>query len=236
MKFVRDNKLLISLFIAIFLVLVIVAVFTTARYIPGMSKYTAKAYYDLPKGQLPPSTMTPQEEIKQHAKEGFIDPIYRERLREARGGVPLPTDILPGGNGLPGSADRKLAGIGPPVIPGYGVAPKDSYDLLYDPNSPYKLIGRPGRLGQEMREMILKNDSKEDMSKAEDSKPDPSVVPVRDVGAKDISPEKFKNALMNLFRVIQVAKNAGEDSSRKPVEGKLEKDSGKKAKEKSPGK
>ena len=236
MKFFRENKLLISLFIAIFLVLIVVAVFTSARYVPGMSKYTDRAYYDLPKGQLPAETMTPQAKIEQQSKMGFIDPIYKERLRADRGGIPLPSDILPGQNTVPTSADKKLANIGLPVIPGFGKAPIDSYDELYNPKSPYKLMGRPGRLGEKMRKQILEYDehvNDPNYGVAEIPKPDPSIVPAGSVKTREIDIDRFRNTLMGIFRVIQAVKDASQDLDTKPIEGKLEKDKNKKEKEKS---
>jgi hypothetical protein len=229
MKFLKANKLLISLFLAILLVLITLAVMTTARHIPGMSKYTERAYYDIPKAPLPESESNPNL-INPRAKIGFIDPVVREKLLEQRNGIPLPTDILPGSNSVPGIGEVKFPDVSQPVIVGYGPVPKDSYDMLYDPKSPYKLIGRPGRLGRLQRESM--NLTEEQLNKLgyndkgyyeppKDLKNDPSIVPFGSIHvAGEQTPSKFKTALAKILRTLEAVKKASETKKAAPMEGK----------------
>jgi len=230
MKFIKDNKLLISLFLAILLVLITIAVMTTARNIPGMSKYTERAYYDIPKAPSPQPDIAPNANMQEYGKIGFIDPVVRERLREQRQGVPLPTDILPGIDTIPGVNDGKYPDVSQPMIQGYGPMPKDTYDELYKENSPYKLLGRPGRLGALMRKVMTEKDkAKPDSGEAiTDTENNPSAVPFGSVHVQAPSESKFKSTLAQIIRTLEAVRKASESKKAKPVEGKLEKSPDKK--------
>ena len=224
MKILKENKLLISLFLGIFLLIVVLAVFTTAKYVPGMSKYTERAYYDIPKAPLPEQTVTGQGNLGEDAQPGFTDPIVRERLQEERNGVPLPTDILPGPGPSEGLDAIKFPGVANPVLEGYGPLPESVYDELYKDNSPFKLLGPPGRLGKMLKEYKEeakkeKNEvKKEEIVVVTDS--DPSVVPDGSVLIKEQDPSKIANALAKLIRTLEAARKASEEKKPKPVEGK----------------
>jgi hypothetical protein len=221
MKFASENKLLLSLILALFMVALVVLIFTTARNTPAMAKIQDKPYYDIPKGETPGSNVPLQERLDRQSKIGFIDPIYTERLKEQREGVPTPSDILPGPGILPG--DSSITGA--PIIPGYGKAPKSPYDVLYDPDSPFKFYGQPGRLGEKMREYMNPDDKRKRETGLIDSPPEetnqtPSKLP-KEIGRdKDADMQTLKTTLMRLFNAIVEAGKNQPDAVTLPVEGK----------------
>jgi hypothetical protein len=230
MKFVSENKLLLSLILALFMVALVVLIFTTARNTPAMAKGGDKPFYDIPKGETPGSEVPLQDRLDRQSKTAFIDPIYTERLKEQREGVPTPWDILHG----PGMLPSKSSIVGAPIIPGYGKAPKSPYDVMYDPDSPFEFYGQPGRLGEKMREYMNPDDERKKETGLIDSPfvmtdPTPSKLP-KEIGRDDDADmQTLKTTLTRLFNAIVAAGKNQPDVVIPPVEGKPDVPADKKA-------
>lgn len=223
MKFVSENKLLLSLILALFMVALVVMIFTTARNTPAMAKNQDKPYYDIPKGATPGSNVPLQDRLDRQSKIAFIDPIYTERLKEQREGVPTPSDILRGPGTLPGNSSI----TGAPIIPGYGKAPKSPYDVMYDPDSPFKFYGQPGRLGEKMQDYMNPDEQRKKEvgltdSPLEETDQTPSEL-AKEIGRDDDADlQTLKTTLRRLFNAIVAAGKNQPDVVAPPVEGKVD--------------
>ncbi|MBU1023769.1 hypothetical protein KKB99_05740 [bacterium] len=224
MNFIKQNKLLASLVLALSMVIIVVLIFTTAKMTPAMSKLSDKPYYDIPKGKSPAPLMTPESALKARTKIGFIDPIVKKKMQEQRDGIPSPLDIMNSSELLAGVQDKAFPKITTPTIPGYGKAPKSPYELLYDPNTPFKFTGRPGLLGQSMAEIFDPNKELLPPDEETDEPPVPSEFKgFGDSNMKgSVDMQKFKTAMFNLFSAVLQAQKNNAITPPKPAEGQLE--------------
>lgn len=220
MNFIKQNKLLASLVLALGMVIIVMLIFTTAKMTPTMSKLSEKPYYEIPKGKSHEPLMTPENAMKTRAKIGFIDPIVKKRMQEERGGIPSPQDIMNAPGLLTG--DSAFTEISTPTILGYGKAPKSPYDVLYDPDTPFKFSGRPGLLGKRMAEIFdpdreVPDPEISDSPSASDS---PGFGESNLKGTADM--RKLRNAMFNLLSVVLRAQKNNTVQPPEPVEGQLE--------------
>jgi hypothetical protein len=232
MSFLKENKLLLSLLMAVFTLGIAVLLLVSAEMTISQAKSAVDSkYYDIPKAPSPNVNVIAknQDGSSQSSSLGFVDPIVRERAKKERGGTLSGSDILNftgssmgfGDEALPEALRNKLNDKPVKVI--------SPFDDIYNPDSPWKFWGPPGRQGQERYNRVMKY--KEELKKGEiesvdpsDSKgPDPSVIPFGSKKPGEVNLETMRRAFAKLFlAVITSRKEAEQKKNLEATEGKLE--------------
>lgn len=229
MSFYKENKLLITLLIAIVAVGIVSIGMVSAQMSITKSKSTDAKYWEIPKAESPNIMARSPAPTRRGAQLGHVDPIVIERDRQSRAGIPSSKDVY----NLPGT----FTGLGSDQLPENikrkiqegNLVPTTPFAEIYDPDSPWDFQGRPGRLGERKKEKMAQY--YEALEKGElqtvDPMPEPSETPDHvtptEVKPQDVDIESLRQAFSRFMRTIASARREAEATrTTAPMEGVLE--------------